>query len=104
MGFKGVSHVSLLTLTGRVIVPLRYGAYQSERLDRRQGQADLVLRKGVFYLYVCIDLPEAPPADTTGGVLGVDLGIVELATDSEGNQYSGKAVKATRRRLSSRRG
>jgi putative transposase len=48
---------------------------------------------------VTIDLPAPPPADTSGGVLGVDLGIVELATDSEGNQYSGQAVKTVRRRL-----
>jgi transposase len=53
-------------------------------MDRIQGQADLILRDGVFYLYVTIDMPTPPPINTTG-VLGVDLGIVEIATDSEGN-------------------
>jgi IS605 OrfB family transposase len=99
MSFKGVTHVSLLALSGRLLIPLRFGAYQASRLDRRKGQADLVLRNGVFYLYVCIDLPEPPPADTSGGVLGVDLGIVEIATDSEGNSYSGSQVKQVRRNL-----
>src|SRR5207244_10260009 len=73
MSFKGLTHVSLLTLAGRQRVPLRYGAYQAARLDRAQGQADLVYRDGIFFLCVTIDLPTPPP---TGGVeaLGVDLG------------------------------
>ena len=53
----------------------------------------------MFSLHLTIDLPTPPPIDPVGGVLGVDLGIVELATDSEGNQYSGDAVKACRRRV-----
>jgi len=99
MSFKGLSHVSLLTLQGRILVPMRYGAYQAARIDRAKGQADLVFRGGRFYLHLTIDLPTPPPIDLTGGVLGVDLGIVELASDSEGNQYSGAAVKACRQRV-----
>lgn len=98
MSFKGLSHVSLLTLGGRILVPMRFGAYQAARLDRAKGQADLVFRGGVFYLHLTIDLPTPPPIDPVG-VIGVDLGIVELATDSEGNQYSGAAVKAVRVRV-----
>jgi hypothetical protein len=104
MSFKGVSHVSLLTInSGRVLVPIRFGAYQASRRDRIKGQADLILRNGVFYLHVCVDMPTPPPADTSGGVLGVDLGIVGLATDSEGQSYSGAAVKSCRRRLKEHR-
>jgi putative transposase len=99
MSFKGLTHVSLLCLLGRELIPMRYGAYQAARIDRAKGQADLILRDGVFYLYVTIDLPDAPPSDTSGGTLGIDLGIVEIATDSEGNSYSGAAVKAVRCRV-----
>ena len=99
MSFKGLTHVSLLCMSGRELIAMRYGAYQAARIDRAKGQADLVLKDGAFYLYVTIDLPDAPPADTSGGVLGVDLGIVEIATDSEGNSYSGEQVKAVRRRV-----
>lgn len=102
MSFQGVSHVSLLTLTGRVLVPLRFGGYQSDRLGRRKGQADLILKGGTFYLYVTIDLPSAPPIEPVG-VLGVDLGITEIATDSNGNQYSGSVVKAVRQRVKEHR-
>ena len=83
MSFQGVSHVSLLTLTGRELIPLRFGDYQATRIDRRKGQADLILRGGIFYLYVTIDLPTPPPIKPVG-VLGIDLGITEIATDSEG--------------------
>jgi putative transposase len=102
MSFKGLSHVSLLTLQGRILVPMRYGAYQAARIDRAKGQADLILRDGVFYLYLTIDLPTPPPIEPVG-VLGVDLGIIELASDSEGNQYSGAAVKAVRQRVKEHR-
>ena len=99
MSFKGLSHVSLLTLQGRILVPMRFGAYQAARIDRAKGQADLVFRGGAFYLHLTIDLPTPPPIEPTGGVLGVDLGITEIASDSEGNQYSGAAVEAVRRRV-----
>ena len=102
MSFQGVSHVSLLTLTGRELIPLRFGDYQATRIDRRKGQADLILRGGVFYLYVTIDLP-TPPMIKPVGVLGIDLGITEIATDSEGNQYSGSVVKAVRQRVKEHR-
>ncbi len=98
MHWKGADRVSLLTLQGRVIVPCVFGSYQAGRLERRQGQADLVYRDGTFYLLVTVDVPEADPFDPEG-VLGVDLGIVEIATDSEGHSYSGEPVKAVRRRM-----
>ena len=97
MSFRGLTHVSLLTLSGREIIPIRFGAYQAGRMDRIQGQADLILRGGVFYLYVTIDMP-APPQIDTNGVLGVDIGIAEIATDSLGNSYSGDPVKTIRRK------
>ena len=95
-------HVSLLTISGRILVPMRYGAYQAARLAMQKGQADLILRDGVFYLSLCIDMPTAPPVDTEG-FLGVDLGIVEIASDSVGNQYSGEAVKRVRRNVKEHR-
>src|SRR5262249_6645681 len=81
MNVPDVAHVSLLTLSGRILVPMRYGAYQAARLGFQKGQAALILREGVFYLYVCIDLPTPPPMETTG-FLGVDLGIAQAAVDS----------------------
>jgi len=44
MSFKGVDRVSLLTLEGRIKVPVVMGKYQSERFDGKHGQCDLLRR------------------------------------------------------------
>jgi putative transposase len=98
LSWKSADRVSLLTLKGRIVVPYRFGAYQAARMDRKRGQADLVYRGGTFYLHVATEAPEADPIEPEG-ILGVDLGIVEIATDSEGHSYSGEPVKAIRRRM-----
>lgn len=102
MAWKGIEAVSLLTLTGRVAVPVRFGEYQAARIDRRQGQADLVFRNGVFFLYVTTETPAPDPAEAED-YLGIDLGIVNLAVDSDGVVYSGEAVEKNRRVFAHRR-
>ncbi len=98
MSFKGLLTVSLLTLSGRALVPFVVGGYQQARLDRIQGQADLIYRGGQFFLAVTLEMP-TPPAEQPTGTLGVDLGIVNLATDSDGETFSGAQVEHTRQRL-----
>lgn len=98
MGFQGIDRVSLWTLTGRVIVPFILGAYQRERFTLRKGQADLVLRKdGKWFLLVSVDVPDGTPVPTTD-FIGVDLGIINIATDSDGKIHSGNAVERARQR------
>jgi IS605 OrfB family transposase len=96
--FKGLDRVSLWALPeGRIIVPLIYGEYQKQRFDRIKGQADLVYRKGKFYLYCTVDLPDKAPIEPND-FLGIDLGIANIATDSDGIQHSGSHVKSVRYR------
>src|SRR5437899_7413966 len=97
MSFKGLTHVSLLTLSGRVLVPFLMGNYQESRLGAIKGQADLLYRNGVFYLAVTLDVP-TPPLEEMTDTLGIDLGIINLATDSEGETFSGEAVEKNRKR------
>jgi predicted transposase len=73
--FPRIDRASLLTLDGRVEVPFRFGAYQEARLDRIRGQADLLYRKGTFYLACTVDAPEPTP-DETSEYLGIDLGVL----------------------------
>ncbi|MCI0459947.1 MAG: transposase [Gemmataceae bacterium] len=103
LSFKGLNRVSLLTVSGgRQLVALVFGAYQRERFDRLKGQADLVHRDGKFFLYCTIDLPEPPP-DKVKAFVGVDLGIVQLATTSDGDSFSGSKVEQVRRRAAKAR-
>jgi IS605 OrfB family transposase len=97
LSWKGLDRVSILTLSGRQIVPIRIGAYQAARLDRKVRETDLILRDGVFYLAVVVDAPEPEPDDPTG-FLGVDLGIKNIAADSDGKVYSGAVVNGLRKR------
>jgi putative transposase len=71
MSFEGLGEVSLLTLSGRVLVPFRIGGYQESLLDQIKGQADLLCRNGTFYLAVTLDVP-VPTPDTPDGTLGVE--------------------------------
>ena len=94
--FKGPDRVSLWALPGgRMIVPMVYGEYQKRLLDRIRGQVDLVYRKGKFYLYATIDVAE-PKAAEPVDFLGVDLGIVNIATDSDGERHCGSQVRSMR--------
>jgi putative transposase len=97
LGWKGLDRVSLWTLKGREVIPLMYGAYQSERFDRLKGQVDLVFREGKFYLYATIDTPEDAPIQPTR-FLGIDLGIANLLTDSDGHTEPGDTLERTRQR------
>jgi len=97
MSFKGLLTVSLLTLSGRVLVPFQVGAYQESRMGSIKGQADLLYRHGTFSLAVTLDVPTPTPDEVTD-TLGVDLGIINLATDSEGETFSGEQVERVRTR------
>jgi putative transposase len=103
MSFKGLDRVSLLTLEGRVLVPFVMGAYQRERFTEAKGQCHLVLRDdGRWFLLVIVKLPNPAPLPITD-FLGVDLGVVNLATTSDGTTHSGAGVEACRTRYARRR-
>jgi IS605 OrfB family transposase len=98
MSFKGIDRVSLLTLEGRVVVPFVLGSYQREGMTLPKGQSDLVLRKdGKWFLIVTVDVPDTAPVPVTD-FIGVDLGIANIATDSDGTKHSGKPVDDVRRK------
>jgi IS605 OrfB family transposase len=102
LSVKGPTEVSLWALTGRLRMPFVCGAYQRERMGRIKGQADLVYRRGKFYLLCTIEMPEGAPIEPKD-VIGVDLGIVNLATDSAGEAFSGEVVQRNRRRRNTAR-
>jgi putative transposase len=103
MSFKGIDRVSLLTLDGRVVVPFVLGKYQTERLKLPKGQSDLVLRHdGKWFLIVTVDVPEAVPIPVTD-FIGIDLGVINVATDSDGGQIPAEKVEKARRKYGDRR-
>lgn len=87
--------VSIWTVDGRLRVPFVAGERQRQMLETRQGESDLVLVRDEWYLLAVCEVEEPTPHEVQG-VLGVDLGIVNLATDSDGQTFSGAAVERTR--------
>lgn len=85
----------LWTTSGRVTIPFVCGERQRDMLSHKGTAAKLLKRNGEFFLAVYCDVPSAaeqPPSD----VLGVDLGVVNIAADSDGNLHVGDRVNAAR--------
>ena len=97
---KSGDTVSILTLDGRIFVPMAVCEYHTSIINnalRIRGQADLGYIDGKFYLFLVVELPDKPE-NVREGFLGVDLGIAKIATTSDGKFYSGSKVKNIRRR------
>jgi hypothetical protein len=96
-----LDRVAPTTWEGRVACRLVVGARQHAMLVDPQwdeGGADLVWRSGVSYLRVTQNREAPHVTEPDGGALGVDLGLVNLATDSEGDHLTGKIIPIIRRR------
>ena len=96
---EGTEYVSLLTLRGRSLVRFRAGKAQAALLSRPWREVDLLYRDNTFYLSICVDVPEPPPDEPTG-FLGVDLGIANIATTSDGQTFAGNHLQNVRARFS----
>jgi putative transposase len=100
-----LDRVSLSTLQGRISARLILGKRQHDMLVDPAwhiGGADLTWRQGAYYLNVT-QSKDAPPKQETTDTLGVDLGIVNVATDSDGQTFTGAKVHAIRMHYSKRR-
>jgi IS605 OrfB family transposase len=62
------------------------------------GETDLICRDGKWYLYATVEVPAAPLAEPVDGFLGVDLGIVNIATSSDGDRVAGARLNRYRKR------
>ena len=65
----------------------------------RQGESDLVLRDGVWYLIATVDIPDAELNGDPFDFLGVDMGIVNIAASSDGDNFSGAGLRRYRKRV-----
>lgn len=98
LSFRGLDTVSILSLDGRFKIPIVYGEYAQLHRRMLRGQADLIYVRDNLFLCLCVELPDGSPI-TPKGIIGVDFGIVNLATISNGDNFSGKEVDAVRERM-----
>ncbi|MFE2169255.1 RNA-guided endonuclease InsQ/TnpB family protein [Streptomyces sp. NPDC059447] len=67
--------------------------------EKRQGESDLIHRDGAWFLVAGCEVPAAQVNSTPSGWIGVDLGIVNIATTSdEGGSFAGAELNKYRRR------
>ncbi|MEY9835004.1 RNA-guided endonuclease InsQ/TnpB family protein [Streptacidiphilus sp. EB103A] len=92
--------VSIWTTAGR-LKSVRFtgsrGALKRLR-EHRRGESDLVERDGAFYLIATCEVPENPVNENPVGFVGVDLGIVNIATTSTGYRAGGRGLNRHRKR------
>lgn len=90
---RGICSISLID--GRE--KMTYTCYRPQLMKFAKGEADLVLVKGKFYLYQTIDIPDEEE-ETAEDFLGVDMGITDIVSLSDGTNISSDEIKNIRNR------
>ncbi len=91
------STVSIWTTAGRLRIPFVCGERQRELLNRRQGESDLVFFRDKFFLSATCEVEE-PELQEVESVLGVDLGVTNIAVDSDGEVHAANHINNVRHR------
>lgn len=89
--------VSIWTVDGRQRMSYDAGERQRHYLQYRQGEIDLVYFNGMFFLLAVCDIPD-PDEQDVEGALGVDLGVTNIATTSDGDIHTSEAIEKNCRR------
>ncbi|MGW1888400.1 RNA-guided endonuclease InsQ/TnpB family protein [Streptomyces sp. NPDC001970] len=91
--------VSVWTVAGR-IKDVRYTGHPGQLAmlaKYRRGESDLVHRDGMWFLVATCEIPEVPLNTDPVDWVGVDRGIANLATTSDGDNYQGRRLGRYRR-------
>lgn len=90
MTYKPNSVVSLWCIGGRQKID--FVCHNPDYIPYIKGEADLVYKKGKFYLFQTVDVPEEDVEDVESFV-GVDFGLVSIATLSNGKEFNSKKLQ-----------
>lgn len=89
--------VSISTIDGRLAIPFVAGKRHMRLLQSRKGETKLAYRRGKWYLLAACEIDDLEPF-VAEGVIGVDLGVKNIVTDSDGNIHSSSVVNGVRHR------
>lgn len=90
MTYKPDNIVSLWCIGGRQ--KINFVCHNPDYIPYIKGEADLVYKKGKFYLFQTVDVPEEDIEDVEA-FLGIDLGLVSIATLSNGKEFNSKKLQ-----------
>lgn len=81
----GKDIISMWTVGGRLKVP--FVCHNQKYIPYIKGEADLVFKKGKFYIFQTVEVPEEDIKDVES-FIGVDFGLTDLAVTSDGKKHS----------------
>ena len=85
--------VSIWSINGRLKIP--FICHNPKYLPYIKGEADLVYKKGKFYLFQTVEIPEEDVKNVEE-FIGVDFGINKIATLSDGTNFSSDELNQVR--------
>jgi putative transposase len=85
--------VSIWTVNGRLKVPLV--CYRPDWLPFVKGEADLITRRGKFFLLQTVEIPEEGIEDVEE-FLGIDFGVIDIVALSNGKNVSSEWINKYR--------
>lgn len=96
ISWKG-DQVSLWTVAGRLKLDCICGDHQKKLMEGRTSSVSLRCVRGQWFLNVVCDVAE-PDTIEPAEFIGVDLGVANLATTSDGEHFTGEEVEQVRQR------
>ena len=93
MTYKPDSIVSLWCIGGRQ--KINFVCHNHAYLPYIKGEADLVYKKGKFYLFQTVDVPEQD-IDDIEAFIGVDFGLTDIVVTSDGVKHSADWINSYR--------
>ena len=90
MRYRTNAIVSLWAIGGRLKIP--FVCHNRNYLHYIKSEADLIYKKGKFYLFQTVDVPEENIQDIED-FIGCDFGLVSIATLSNGKEFNSKKLQ-----------
>lgn len=99
--YKPDNIVSIWSVGGRLKMP--FVCHNPNYLPYIKGEADLLFRKGKFYLFQTVDVVEDDVEDVEE-FIGVDFGLTDIAVTSDGTKHSAEWLNQYREKRQKVRG
>lgn len=93
MTYKPDNIVSLWCIGGRQ--KIKFVCHNPAYLPYIKGEADLVYKKGKFYLFQTVDVPEED-VDDIENFIGIDFGLTDIIVTSDGVKHSADWINSYR--------
>lgn len=93
--------ISLWTVGGRLKIP--FVCHNPNYLPYIKGESDLVFKKGKFYLFQTVEVPDEEIKDVEA-FIGCDFGLVDICTLSTGKSFNSKKLNDYREKKEKIRG